>query len=89
MPRTGSFEVSYKGLLIFSKLQTGYWPNSELVAQRAQNIIKADADGADVTPWLASNSKGKKRDNSPAKRGKKGSPIRDVTPAKIGFSPVA
>lgn len=32
VPRTGAFEVSYKGLLIFSKLLGGYWPNMEVVS---------------------------------------------------------
>jgi hypothetical protein len=27
VPRTGAFEVSYKGLLLFSKINGGYWPN--------------------------------------------------------------
>ena len=32
IPRTGAFEVSYKGMLIFSKLKSGRWPNYEQVA---------------------------------------------------------
>jgi len=39
VPRTGSFEVSYKGLLIFSKMLGGYWPNVKLVASKAEAII--------------------------------------------------
>jgi len=65
VPRTGSFEVSYKGLLIFSKLQGGYWPNVELVASKCASIIEADKYGDDVTPYLASGASGKKRQSSP------------------------
>jgi len=39
VPRTGAFEVSYKGDLIFSKLQGNYWPNVELVANKCANLI--------------------------------------------------
>lgn len=40
VPRTGSFEVSYKGMLIFSKLNGGYWPNCELVADKCYNTVR-------------------------------------------------
>jgi hypothetical protein len=43
VPRTYAFEVSYKGLLIFSKLQNKKWPNSELVAEKCEGIIKSHA----------------------------------------------
>jgi len=54
--RTGAFEVSYKGLLIFSKLQGGYWPNCELVAQKCEAIVRDEAEGRDVSVHLAGNS---------------------------------
>jgi hypothetical protein len=70
--------------LIFSKLQSGYWPNVELVATKASSIIQADSHGEDVTPYLANGSTGKKqRDASPTKKNtspKKSS--KGVTPAK-------
>ena len=31
VPTMGAFEVSYKGMLLFSKLKGGYWPNVELI----------------------------------------------------------
>lgn len=49
VPRTGSFEVSYKGMLIFSKLKGGYWPNCELVADKCQMVVQDDADGKDCS----------------------------------------
>lgn len=82
VPRTGSFEVSYKGLLIFSKLQGGYWPNVELVASKCASIIDADRNGEDVSPYLASGSSGK-RGSSPSKRSTmKKSPMKNETPSK-------
>jgi len=84
VPRTGSFEVSYKGLLIFSKLQGGYWPNVKLVSSKFEAIIAADANVEDVTPFLASGSAGTKRSGSPKKgmmsTAKK---QKDVTPSKV------
>jgi hypothetical protein len=51
--------------LIFSKLQGGYWPNVELVASKAAQMVQADSNGEDISPYLASNSGIKKRDSSP------------------------
>jgi hypothetical protein len=53
--------------LIFSKLQGGYWPNVKLVSSKCEAIIAADANGEDVTPFLASGSAGTKRSGSPKK----------------------
>jgi len=39
VPRTGAFEVSFKGLLIFSKLSGSYWPNVELVANKCAAVV--------------------------------------------------
>jgi len=68
VPRTGSFEVSYKGMLIFSKLQGAYWPNVKLVASKCEAIIAADRDGDDVNPFLATGG-AMKRGASPRKSG--------------------
>jgi len=88
VPRTGSFEVSYKGLLIFSKLQGGYWPNVELVASKCEQIIGADQNGEDVSPYLAAGSTGKVRGASPSKRTTAKKPMgKDVTPTKNSYSP--
>lgn len=45
VPRTGAFEVSYKGDLIFSKLQGNYWPNVELVSNKCAKLIEARENG--------------------------------------------
>jgi hypothetical protein len=70
--------------LIFSKLQGGYWPNVELVASKAAQIVQADSNGEDVSAYLASSGSIKKRDASPSKKisKKSTSPTKDVTPAK-------
>lgn len=56
VPRTGAFEVSYKGMLVFSKLKGGYWPNCELVADKCLLVLQNDSEGKDVTQFLAGNS---------------------------------
>ena len=38
-PRIGSFEVLFRGKLIFSKLKTGRWPNPLKIAEEIRNII--------------------------------------------------
>ena len=43
--------------MIFSKLQGAYWPNVELVAQRAVQIVDADYRGEDASPCLATGTK--------------------------------
>ena len=56
VPRTGAFEVSYKGLLVFSKLQQGYWPNIELVANKCANLVSDERENKDLSRWLAGSS---------------------------------
>lgn len=56
VPRTGAFEVSYKGMLVFSKLKGGYWPNCELVADKCYHTLSDDANGKDTTQYLAGQS---------------------------------
>ncbi len=43
VPRAGAFEVSYKGLLIFSKIKGGYWPNVDLVAYKCSEVVKNES----------------------------------------------
>jgi selT/selW/selH-like putative selenoprotein len=56
VPRTGAFEVSYKGMLVFSKLKGGYWPNCELVATKCQLVVEDEGLGKDCTQYMAGNS---------------------------------
>lgn len=56
VPRTGAFEVSYKGMLVFSKLNGGYWPNCELVAEKCEAVVRDEAQGKDCTQYLAGNT---------------------------------
>lgn len=56
MPRIWAFEVSYKGMLIFSKLKGGYWPNTELVADKCAAVVQEEAQGRDCTMYLAGNT---------------------------------
>jgi len=56
VPRIWAFEVSYKGMLIFSKLKGGYWPNTELVADKCAGMVREESQGGDCTMFLAGNT---------------------------------
>lgn len=56
VPRTGAFEVSYKGMLVFSKLRGGYWPNCGLIGDKCSMIVQDEAAGRDCTQYLAGNT---------------------------------
>jgi len=56
VPRTGAFEVSFKGMLVFSKLKGGYWPNCELVAEKCLLVFQDESQGKDCSQYLAGNS---------------------------------
>ena len=43
VPRIGAFEVSYKGMLIFSKLKGSYWPNVKLVADKCSAVVQEES----------------------------------------------
>ena len=84
VPRTGSFEVSYKGNLIFSKLKGGCWPNIEVLSEKAIKIIDADDNGYDITPYLAGNAplKGGGYGPSPKKARHNRSKMEGVSPTR-------
>jgi len=81
VPRIWAFEVSYKGMLVFSKLKGGYWPNVKLVADKCAAIVNEEARGGDCTMYLAGNtpvkgggfvqSQAKARDRKGASPGRK------------------
>jgi len=48
--------VSFKGDLIFSKLQGCYWPNVDLVANKCQRLIEAKEQGLSTQDFLAGMS---------------------------------
>ena len=53
VPRTGAFEVSYKGLLIFSKINGKYWPNPDLVGDKCEAVRERELNGMDCSDFLA------------------------------------
>jgi len=74
VPRTGAFEVSFKGMLVFSKLKGGYWPNCELIAEKCALVFQDESQGKDCSQYLAGNSpmKAGGYGTSSAKKGKGG-----------------
>ena len=79
MPRTGAFEVSYKGYvselmrmlnpfqLVFSKLGGGYWPNVELVSNKCATIAYHEPHKCDFSGYLAGMSPDRAGFCSPSK----------------------
>jgi hypothetical protein len=45
--------------LIFSKLQSTYWPNTQLVGEKCYLLVQDKEDGKDLTKYLAGNSPSK------------------------------
>ena len=51
IPKTGAFEVSYKGILLFSKLLSGMWPHFETVAKKCAKVFDESRDGKDISRY--------------------------------------
>jgi len=68
--------------LIFSKLQGGYWPNVDLVANKCAGIVLDEANGRDVTSYLAGNSPTKGNDIGSPKNKTRKPVARDVSSTK-------
>ena len=58
-PKTGSFEVYFRGKIIFSKLRLGIWPHPAMVAKNIREIIdgKEDPKAASATQFRETQSK--------------------------------
>jgi len=48
VPRAYAFEVSYKGILIFSKIKGGYWPNLDLVSYKCMMVYNDERQGKSI-----------------------------------------
>jgi hypothetical protein len=80
VPRTGAFEVSYKGMLVFSKLKGGYWPNCELVADKCLMVVQDEMQGKDCSQYLAGSTPLKDGSYGLSAKKSKGS-IREAAPS--------
>lgn len=49
VPRLGAFEISFNGVLIFSKCLSGCWPNFASVAHKCAQIAQAFDQGQDIS----------------------------------------
>lgn len=73
MPRTGAFEVSYKGILLFSKLQSGLWPAIEVVAEKCRMMCEAEQSHSnDITGLMAGRVPSGLGDSMKSKKSNKG-----------------
>jgi len=45
IPRIGAFEVSYKGILVYSKLLTTRWPHATNVGRQIANMLADSNNG--------------------------------------------
>lgn len=41
VPRIGAFELSFNGVLLFSKMLSKMWPNALAVAQKCEKVVEA------------------------------------------------
>ena len=48
IPRIGAFEVSYKGIILFSKMMSGVWPHFQAVAKFVEELLKDVANGTSL-----------------------------------------
>ena len=48
IPRVGAFEVSYKGVLLFSKLKSGNWPIVKQVAAKCAFIVRESSETSQI-----------------------------------------
>ena len=53
VPREDSFEISYKGYLVFSRLGGHYWPAIGLVANKCATVAYHEPHGCDLSNHLA------------------------------------
>ena len=49
LPRLGAFEVSYQGMLLFSKLKGGVWPNWDILSEKCEKVVRDAAAGKDLS----------------------------------------
>jgi hypothetical protein len=68
--------------LIFSKLQSGLWPNIELVSSKCQSIVIEESNGRDVSAYLAGSSPNKLGSPQVSQSKPRKNVKRDVTPTK-------
>lgn len=48
-PSVGAFEISYDGNLLWSRLQSGQWPNMKELVDRTKKMIEGIECGRDVS----------------------------------------
>lgn len=49
-PRVGAFEVVFKGRIVFSKLDCGFWPNNRLIARKIRDLYDGVEPDDQLTP---------------------------------------
>jgi hypothetical protein len=49
VPRLGAFEVTYQGMLLFSKLKGGVWPNWDILSEKCEKVVQDAAAGKDCS----------------------------------------
>jgi hypothetical protein len=48
VPKTGAFEISFNGVLFFSKLLSGMWPNFDLIGSKSRLIYEDYINKRDI-----------------------------------------
>lgn len=81
-PRTGAFEVLFRGEYIFSKLGSGIWPHPDLLTDRLRDIL----DGNE-SAMVSSPKKSPVRRKSPTRSNVSFNPKPDASAAKAKAQP--
>mmetsp|Transcript_10894 Transcript_10894/g.11029 ORF Transcript_10894/g.11029 Transcript_10894/m.11029 type:complete len:130 (+) Transcript_10894:140-529(+) len=78
IPRTGAFEVSFKGVLLFSKLLSGMWPHFDSVGKKAAKMFDDYKAGKDITIFQTQGTEDKRNPDSMKRTMKASSPDKMV-----------
>ena len=65
-PRIGTFEIYFRGQIIFSKLREGRWPNSNVIAEKIRNhvdgiVLAQKSDSGSFVPSRAFTANSRSR----------------------------
>jgi hypothetical protein len=85
VPRTGAFEVSYRGILISSKLKEGRWPKGEEVVAKCSEVVVQMGDWP--TESVAAQSYKKRLSEFGIGGGSPESALRGADLGAVGLNP--
>eukprot|EP00349_Pseudokeronopsis_sp_Brazil_P003238 CAMPEP_0202962708 /NCGR_PEP_ID=MMETSP1396-20130829/6790_1 /ASSEMBLY_ACC=CAM_ASM_000872 /TAXON_ID= /ORGANISM="Pseudokeronopsis sp., Strain Brazil" /LENGTH=75 /DNA_ID=CAMNT_0049683457 /DNA_START=249 /DNA_END=476 /DNA_ORIENTATION=+ len=64
IPRIGAFEVSFKGVLVFSKLLSTLWPHFDSVGTKIKKMYEDFRAGKDISVYQTKGTEDKANPSS-------------------------